>query len=74
MTELGTEIGKENWKQFEIRSGRTPQTAEAHLKRFGVEYFPLTIEEHLTSLRCCGFKAVEMLWYSVMQAGFYAVK
>ena len=45
-----------------------------HLARFGVDYFPLTIEEHLQMLTDCGFRVVELLWYSVTQAGFYGVK
>jgi tRNA (cmo5U34)-methyltransferase len=39
-----------------------------------LEYFPITVEEHLDLLRNCGFGAVEMFWYSYMQAGFYCIK
>ena len=74
ITEVGTEIGKENWRQFEIRSGKTVEAAKTHLQRFGVDYFPITVAEHLALLRENGFSTVELLWYSVMQAGFYAVK
>jgi tRNA (cmo5U34)-methyltransferase len=73
-TEQGTSIGLENWKSRQIQAGREPKTAEEHMKRFGVEYFPITVEEHLALLRKTGFSAVELLWYSVMQAGFYCVK
>jgi len=74
LTEQGKTIGLENWKSRQIQAGRDQKTAEQHMKRFGVEYFPITIEEHLTLLRKTGFSVVEMLWYSVMQAGFYCVK
>ncbi len=74
LTEKGTEIGKENWKQHQIKSGRDIKTAEVHMQRFGVEYHPLTVEEHLVLLRKTGFSVVELLWFSVMQAGFYCIK
>jgi tRNA (cmo5U34)-methyltransferase len=37
-------------------------------------FFPITVEEHLSLLKKMGFNAVELLWYSYMQAGFYCVK
>jgi tRNA (cmo5U34)-methyltransferase len=74
LTKLGIAIGKETWKQYEMRAGKSPEEAQKHLDRFDVEYHPLTIEEHLELLRGCNFSTVEVLWYSYMQAGFYAVK
>ena len=74
LTAVGTEIGKANWKNFQISAGKTVDEAGNHMKRFGVEYFPITIEEHLAQLRGCGFQVVELLWYSYMQAGFYCLK
>lgn len=74
LTEKGTEIGKEYWKKFQILNGKTVKDAENHIKRFGVEYFPITVEEHLSLLRKVGFSVVEIFWYSYMQAGFYCIK
>jgi tRNA (cmo5U34)-methyltransferase len=74
LTQLGTEISKENWKNWQIKNGKDPATAEAHMKRFATEYYPITIEEHLALLRRTGFKSVELLWYSYLQAGFYSIK
>jgi len=74
LTKKGTEIGKEYWKKFQISKGKTVEEAENHIKRFDVEYFPITIEEHLSLLRKIGFSAVEIFWYSYMQAGFYCIK
>jgi tRNA (cmo5U34)-methyltransferase len=39
-----------------------------------MEYFPITIEEHLSLLREIGFEVIELLWFSYMQAGFYCQK
>lgn len=74
LTERGIEIGKEYWKAFQINSGKDKVSTENHLKRFGTEYFPITIQEHLSLLKNCGFKVVELFWYSYMQAGFYCIK
>jgi tRNA (cmo5U34)-methyltransferase len=74
LTILGTEIGKRNWKSFQLSKGRNLETVEDHVKRFDTMFFPITVEEHLSLLRGLGFNAVELFWYSCMQAGFYCVK
>jgi len=74
MTANGTEIGLTNWQCFQIGRGKSAEAAESHIKRFGIEYLPITVEEHLALLREAGFRLVELLWFSYMQAGFYAVK
>lgn len=74
LTKKGIEIGKEYWKNFQISKGKATEEAENHVERFNVEYFPITIEEHLSLLRECNFSVVEMFWYSYMQAGFYCIK
>jgi tRNA (cmo5U34)-methyltransferase len=73
-TPQGTTIDLANWKNWQIRSGKPQAQAEAHIKRFRIEYHPITIEEHLSLLRKTGFSVVELLWYSYMQAGFYCIK
>lgn len=74
LTEDGIRIGKRYWGEFQLSHGRTKDTVKNHLKRFNVGYFPITIEEHLNLLKRTGFKVVELLWYSYMQAGFYCLK
>ncbi|MGE4506387.1 MAG: class I SAM-dependent methyltransferase [Desulfovibrionaceae bacterium] len=64
----------EQWKRYQIAGGKSPEQAEAHIRRFGVSYFPITIEDHLDLLRQSGFATVEVLWVSRMQAGFCAMK
>jgi tRNA (cmo5U34)-methyltransferase len=73
-THEGVEIGKEYWKNFQESRGRNQKKIEKHLKRFDVEYFPITIYEHIKLLRRSGFRIVELFWRSCMQAGFYCVK
>ena len=70
----GTHLTIERWKRFQVEHGRTAIMAEKHAARFNSEYFPVTVQEHLTLLKETGFKTVELFWKSHMQAGFYAIK
>ena len=73
-TEKGILTGKKYWGNFQLSTGRSQKEVDKHLDRFDVEYFPITVEEHLRLLRENGFETVELLWYSYMQAGFYCIK
>jgi len=73
-TPTGIETGLRRWIDFQTDCGKPRDEAEAHAARFGHEYFPITISEHLELLRSTGFSVVEILWASYLQAGFYAVK
>ncbi|MGP8079423.1 MAG: class I SAM-dependent methyltransferase [Dehalococcoidales bacterium] len=70
----GTHLAIERWKRFQVEHGRTAIMAEKHAARLNSEYFPITVQEHLTLLKETGFKTVELFWKSHMQAGFYAIK
>ena len=74
LTERGIEIALKNWKRFQMDQGKYAEAAGSHIKRFGIEYYPITIKEHLSLLKGAGFQVVELLWFSYVQAGFYAVK
>jgi len=63
-----------NRQRFQMERGKSAGATASHIKRFGVEYFPVTVEEHISLLRETGFKIVELLWFSYLQAGFYAIK
>ncbi len=73
-TEKGIDISKQNWSNYQISRGKSEEQVKKHIERFGVEYFPITVEEHLNLYKECGFKVVELLWFSYMQAGFYCIK
>ena len=62
------------WENFLSDHLRDPEKVAHHINRRGVEVFPITIEEHIKLLRECGFKSVDVLWTSYLQAGFWAVK
>lgn len=73
-TARGIELGKKQWLDFQMSAGKDTEEAEKHIRRFGNEYFPITVEDHFFLYRVCGFRVVELLWYSYMQAGFYCIK
>jgi tRNA (cmo5U34)-methyltransferase len=73
-TEEGITIGKQHLANFQLSMGKTQEEVDKYLDRFDKEYFPITVEEHLRLLRETGFRTVEILWYSYMQAVFYCIK
>lgn len=73
-SETGRRLILDRWSSYQTRSGKGREEAESHIKRYGVDYFPLTVEAHLELMRKCGFQVVELIWMSYMQAGFMGVK
>ncbi len=70
----GIDIGLNRWAQYQLSKGKDEEVIKEHRKRFNTAYFPITIAQHLELLKNCGFTTCEMLWYSYLQAGFYAIK
>lgn len=68
------DVELKRWGRYQIRHGKTKAEADAHNARCGVNYFPITVEEHIRILREAGFKYVHVFWYSYMQMGIYAIK
>lgn len=73
-TKEAFDIARNYWKNFQIDHGRSIETVENHLKRFDNEYFPITVDEHMSLLEKTGFQTFEVFWISYMQAGFYGIK
>ncbi len=73
-TDTGKTVYLEKWKRYQMSQGKSPAESEKHIERYGKAYFPITLEEHLKLMHNCGFKAVEILWISNMQVGFWGVK
>jgi len=70
----GKEIGLRRWEDYQIKNGKIEIDAKKHISRFGKDYLPITLEEHLELLKECGFQTVQILWLSYLQAGFYGIK
>ena len=62
------------WENYMLSMGKTTEETKMHLERRNREYFPITISEHISLLKECGFKNAELIWLSNMQAGFMAIK
>lgn len=73
-SEEGTGLYLERWKRFQIANGKKEEEAASHIKRYGQDYFPISISESIRLLKDCGFRMVEILWVSYMQVGILARK
>ena len=73
-TDESDSIALSRWAGFLADHGNSAEDVQMHIDRRGIEVFPITIEEHIKLLRECGFKSVDLLWTSYLQAGFWAVK
>lgn len=72
--DISRKIALNRWGQFQLANNRSLHDVTEHKKRFGTAYFPISIEDHLSLLKNSGFEAFDLLWYSHMQAGFFAIK
>ncbi len=72
--ELGQDIYLDRWKSYQLNQGRGSTECEGHIKRYGKEYFPISVTEHLELIQNCGFRSVEILWLSNMQVGIWGIK
>jgi tRNA (cmo5U34)-methyltransferase len=70
----GLKVGLDRWQCFQASRGRSVDEIGKHLSRFDVEYYPITVDQHLDLLRTTGFITAEILYAGYMQAGFYAIK
>lgn len=73
-TDDGDAITLKRWAQFLREHGNSAEDVQMHIDRRGTEVFPITIEAHINLLRECGFRSVDLLWSSYLQAGFWALK
>jgi len=74
LTQKGERLYKDYWKQFQIQAGKEEKKAESHIQRFDVEYFPISVIDHIELLKKTGFRTVELFWYSYMQSGYVCIK
>ena len=73
-TAQGKQLALDRWKAFQLRQGKSPEECAAYLARYGKDYFPITVSDHLETMNRCGFSAVEVLWLSGMQVGLLGIR
>lgn len=56
----------ERWKRYQISMGKSYKEAEEHISRYKKDYYPISVSEHLETMKKCGFKEIELLWISYM--------
>lgn len=74
LTAEGEKLFREYWRRFQVEAGKDEETARRHVDRYGVEFFPISVPEHLESLKAAGFSTVELFWYAYMQSGYLCIK
>ncbi|MDE7207625.1 MAG: methyltransferase domain-containing protein [Lachnospiraceae bacterium] len=73
-SEVGKKLFLERWKLYQLSQGKDIDECSRHIGRYGKEYFPISISEHLNVLKQCGFENVEIIWVSNMQVGLLGIK
>lgn len=73
-SEEGKKLSLNRWKEYQISNGRSEEESINHVHRYNKNYFPMTVDKNIAQLKKCGFKAVEIIWLSYMQAGFMGIK
>lgn len=73
-SEYGKGLFLNRWRQYQLSQGKSAGECDNHINRYGKDYFPISISEHLEVLNNCGFKGVEILWVSNMQVGLLGIK
>lgn len=73
-SESGKHIYLDKWRTYQLEQGRSSTECEKHIRRYGKEYFPISVTEHLELMQNCGFRVVEILWLSNMQVGIWGIK
>ena len=73
-SEVGKKLFLERWKLYQLSQGKDIDECNEHIGRYGKEYFPISISEHLSVLKQCGFENVEIIWASNMQVGLLGIK
>lgn len=73
-TDESDELTLKRWVHFLEEHGNSPEKVQMQLDRRGTEVLPITVEQHIEILRECGFRSVNVLWASYLQAGVWGIK
>lgn len=73
-TDLGKSVYLEKWKRYQMEQKKSLEECNKHIERYGKEYYPISLSEHMELMRNSGFQSVEILWLSNMQVGLWGIK
>ena len=46
-TAIGEKVYLEKWKRYQLKHGKSLEECNKHIERYGKDYFPITLEEHI---------------------------
>jgi len=73
-SEYTRKIALDRWGRYQKDHGKSDEEVAEHIRRYGKNYFPITLDGHYKLLRDTGYHCMEIFWLSYMQVGIYAVK
>ncbi len=73
-TDRGYGILRSRLKDYLTEKGRSDNAAEGYLDRYGTEFHPHTVEQHLKLMEDAGFTDVEVFYYNYGQIGLYGFR
>lgn len=73
-TEYVKELELKRWGKYQLLNGKSEKEVAMHKARYGINYFPIRVNEHCNLLTELGFRYVNVLWLSYMQMGIYGIK
>lgn len=73
-TANGRKVQRARLKSFLLSNGWDAEDTEALLNRYGVEFKPRPVDEHIHLLEDAGFHDVEVFWVSSSQVGLSATR
>lgn len=73
-SQQGKDLFLKRWESYQMRQGKGEEEAKKHMSRYGKDYFPISITEHLKAYKEAGFSSVEVLWISNMQVGLLGIR
>ena len=50
-TDLGKSVYLEKWKRYQLKQGKSLEECENHVKRYGKDYFPISLSENIELMR-----------------------
>lgn len=70
----GEALYLQRWQNYQMKCGKDYESSKDHVNRYGKDYYPISISEHMEVMKICGFSVVEILWVSYMQVGLLGWK
>lgn len=71
---VGETLYLRRWQNYQMQQGKSMESSREHVGRYGKDYYPISISEHMEVMKAGGFNVVEILWVSYLQVGLLGIK